>query len=278
MALSIHTNFASLVTQNTLNKNNNLLSTAMQRLGTGLKINSAADDAAGLQIANRLTAQTRGMAVAQRNAQDAISMLQTADGALDELSSILFRMQDLALQSKNGVNQTEERTALNQEFSELKLEMDRILKQTTYGGNKLLNTNGLATSGGVTFQIGASDSETLTVDVSNELSNITNNIANVGTVSLADDAADALANVSDLLDDIGAVRAMLGAKINRLDHTINNLASISQNTAAAKGRILDADYALETSNMTKQQMLMQSGISVLANSNQMSGLVASLLR
>src|SRR5690606_27717768 len=126
MALSIHTNFASLVTQNTLSKNNNALSTAMQRLGTGFRVNSAADDAAGLQIANRLTAQTRGMAVAQRNSQDAISMLQTADSALDELSSIAFRMKDLALQAANGTNGTEDIAALNQEYAELQTEAKRI--------------------------------------------------------------------------------------------------------------------------------------------------------
>src|SRR5690606_13041125 len=126
MALSIHTNYAALVSQNTLNKNNGALSTAMQRLGTGLRVNSAADDAAGLQIANRLTAQTRGMAVAQRNSQDAISMLQTADGALDEISSIAFRMKDLALQAANGTNNTEDLAALDAEFAELSDEVTRI--------------------------------------------------------------------------------------------------------------------------------------------------------
>src|SRR5690606_29368849 len=165
MSLSIHTNFASLVTQNTLNKNNGALSTAMQRLGTGLRVNSAADDAAGLQIANRLTAQTRGIAVAQRNAQDAIGMLQTADGALDEISSIAFRMKDLALQAANGTNNDDDLAALNSEFSELSDEITRIMEKATYGGEPLLDSAGTLGSS-VTFQIGAGSDETMDVDAS----------------------------------------------------------------------------------------------------------------
>src|SRR5690606_1796689 len=159
MSLSIHTNFASLVTQNTLNKNNNMLSTTMERLGTGLRINSAADDAAGLQIANRLEAQTRGMQVAQRNSQDAISMLQTADGALDELAQIGFRMKDLATQAANGTNTDDDLTALDAEYGELAKEIDRIMTQTTYGGEALLEGGTLADA--IQFQIGASEGETL---------------------------------------------------------------------------------------------------------------------
>src|SRR5690606_22643261 len=132
MSLSIHTNYASLVTQNQIGRTNNMLSTAMERLGTGLRINSAADDAAGLQIANRLEAQTRGIGVAIRNSQDAISMLQTAEGALDELSNITFRMKDLAIQAANGVNGADELTALDAEFNELAAEFGRILDQTTF--------------------------------------------------------------------------------------------------------------------------------------------------
>src|SRR5690554_5173108 len=278
MSLSIHTNFASLVTQNTLSKNNGLLSTAMQRLGTGLRVNSAADDAAGLQIANRLTAQTRGMAVAQRNAQDAISMLQTADGALDEISSIAFRMKDLALQAANGTNNDDDLSALNAEFKELTAEVTRIMEKTTFGGETLLKGT-LANK--VTFQIGAGSDETLDVEAGTVLGNITSANAAADIANGIGDAANAtkaIDGVDKLLAAVGESRALFGAKINRLDHTINNLASISQNTEAAKGRIMDADFAAESSNMTKQQMLMQSGISVLGNSNQLTGLVASLLR
>src|SRR5690606_2232266 len=276
MSLSIHTNFASLVTQNTLNKNNGLLSTAMQRLGTGLRVNSAADDAAGLQIANRLTAQTRGIAVAQRNAQDAIGMLQTADGALDEISSIAFRMKDLALQAANGTNNSDDLNALNAEFSELSDEITRIMEETTYGGETLLKGGTLANS--VTFQIGAGSDETLDVDGANVITAIDNASANLTDIAGAGNATTAIDNADTLIEAVGTARALFGAKINRLDHTINNLASIAQNTEAAKGRIMDADFAAESSNMTKQQMLMQSGISVLSNSNSLTGLVASLLR
>lgn len=278
MSLSIHTNFASLVTQNTLSKNNGLLSTAMQRLGTGLRINSAADDAAGLQIANRLTAQTRGMAVAQRNAQDAISLLQTADGAMDELSSIAFRMKDLALQSANGTNTDDDRTALNSEYTELVAEATRIMEETTYGGASLFGTDLLGNTAGVEFQIGVSQSEKLKVEANDLIDDVTDAITGTGSVDSATNANTAIASIDTLIDAIGAARAKFGANINRLDHTINNLASIAQNTEAAKGRIMDADFAAESSIMTKQQMLMQSGISVLGNSNQLTGLVASLLR
>jgi len=275
MALSIHTNFASLVTQNTLSKNNNALSTAMQRLGTGLRVNSAADDAAGLQIANRLTAQTRGMAVAQRNAQDAIGLLQTADGALDEISQIAFRMKDLALQAANGTNSDDDKAALNAEYQQLVAEINRITTDTTYGTDKLFTDGFIAN--GMTFQIGASADETLAIEADVlALDDITGADALSG--DLTNDASAEITNVDALIKAVGATRAVLGANINRLDHTINNLASVSQNTEAAKGRIMDADFAAESSVMTKQQMLMQSGISVLGNSNQLTGLVASLLR
>lgn len=276
MSLSIHTNFASLVTQNTLNKNNNMLSTTMERLGTGLRINSAADDAAGLQIANRLTAQTRGMEVAQRNSQDAISMLQTADGALDELSQISFRMKDLAIQSANGTNSDDDRTALDAEYAELKAEVGRIMTETRYNGETLLEGGTLAS--GVTFQIGAGSTETLDFDASSGIAAIASGYGALSGISTASGATTQIDAVDGLLAAVGEARAKFGANVNRLDHTINNLASISQNVESAKGRIMDADFAAESSNMTKQQMLMQSGISVLGNANQLSSLVGSLLR
>jgi|SRR5690554_893198 len=281
MSLSIHTNFASLVTQNTLSKNNNALSTAMQRLGTGFRVNSAADDAAGLQIANRLTAQTRGLAVAQRNSQDAISMLQTADGALDEIGSIAFRMKDLATQAANDTNTAADRAALKAEFDQLVTEVERIMNNTTYGGSALLSAAGTLGAAAVTFQIGAGKDDTLKVDAQTSLAAITTANNTVKAIDISTDAAtanSAMEEVDALIAAVGTARAQFGAKINRLDHTINNLASIAQNTEAAKGRIMDADFAAESSNMTKQQMLMQSGISVLGNSNQLTGLVASLLR
>ncbi|MBY6199161.1 lateral flagellin LafA [Vibrio hangzhouensis] len=276
MALSMHTNYASLVTQNTLSSTNNMLSTAMERLGTGYRINSAADDAAGLSIANKLEAQTRGMGVAMRNSQDAISMLQTADGALDELSSIAYRMKDLATQSANDSNGATERTALDAEYQELILEAERILDQTSYGAGELLLRAGKL-DGAMQFQIGAGTAETLTLDVSGQLGNV--DFAALGDIGT--DAATSNAEitaVNALFDNINALRGTLGANINRLEHTINNLANISENTAAAKGRIMDADFAVESSNMTKNQMLMQAGTTVLSQTNQLPGMAMSLLR
>ncbi|WP_115719435.1 lateral flagellin LafA [Gallaecimonas mangrovi] len=275
MSLSIHTNFASLVTQNALTHNNNALTGVMQRLGTGLRVNSAADDAAGLQIANRLTAQTRGMTVAQRNSQDAISMLQTADSALDETSNIVFRMKDLATEAANGTNGKTDVEALDKEYQELKNELTRIMTQTTYGSGQKLFKDGKL-DGDVVFQIGASSTETLDFNASGEIDNVLSNQDDLD--ALTDNPHDEMNSLDKLQDAIGAARAKFGANINRLDHTINNLASISQNTSAAKGRIMDADFAAESSNMTKDQLLMQSGVSVLGHANQITGLVSSLLR
>lgn len=274
MALSMHTNYASLVTQNTLSSTNDLLTTAMERLSTGLRINSAADDAAGLTIANKLEAQTRGMSVAMRNSQDAISMLQTADGALEELTNIAYRMKDLATQGANGTNGATELSALDAEYQELEQEAIRIMGETTYGaGQKLLTGGKLAAA--VDFQIGASGAEKLTVDVSTELGNI--DFTTTATLDTNANSNAEIAKVDALFDQINTVRSALGANINRLDHTINNLANISENTAAAKGRITDADFAIESSNMTKNQMLMQAGTQMLAQSKQLPGMAMSLL-
>lgn len=275
MALSMHTNYASLVTQNTLSSTNNLLSTAMERLSTGKRINSAADDAAGLTIANKLEAQTRGMSVAMRNSQDAISMLQTADGALEELTNIAYRMKDLATQSANDTNGTTERTALQAEFTELGKEATRIMTETSYGAGQKLLTGGKL-DGKVIFQIGASENETLELDLSGQLAGI--NFSTAGALTDQGTSAAAITSVDALFDTINTARSTLGANINRLDHTINNLANVSENTAAAKGRIVDADFAVESSNMTKNQMLMQAGTTVLAQTNQMPSMAMSLLR
>ncbi|KLN66209.1 MULTISPECIES: lateral flagellin LafA [Vibrio] len=279
MALSMHTNYASLVTQNTLSSTNDLLTTAMERLSTGMRINSAADDAAGLTIANKLEAQTRGMSVAMRNSQDAISMLQTADGALEELTNIAYRMKDLATQGANGTNGATELAALDAEYQELEKEAGRIINETTYGaGQKLLETTNGKLAAAVTFQIGASTGEKLDVDVSTLVKAIETDLAATGPLDNNANSNGEIAKVDALFDKINTVRSSLGANINRLDHTINNLANISENTAAAKGRITDADFAIESSNMTKNQMLMQAGTTVLSQTNQLPGMAMSLLR
>lgn len=291
MGLSIHTNFASLTTQSQLNSTNKMLGTAMQRLGTGLRINSAADDAAGLQMATRLQSQSSGQKVGMRNSQDAISMMQTAEGAMDEMSNIVQRMKDLATQSANGTSTTEDRKAMNAEFTELRAELDNITGNTTFGGQNLLSgTSGAlgAFQGDVTFQIGGSANEKLTLAASGSLATALKEVDGTGkgakgtaVVAGIGDQAKATAAMTELdtfSKNIGEARSAFGANINRLEHTVNNLSNMKENTDMANGRIMDADFAQESTNMTKNQMLMQAGMSVLSNSNQMTGMVTSLLR
>ncbi|CAM2906815.1 MULTISPECIES: lateral flagellin LafA [Vibrio] len=283
MALSMQTNYASLVAQNTISGTNNLLNTALERLSTGYRINSAADDAAGLAIATKLEAQTRGMSVAMRNSQDAISMLETADGALDELSNIAYRMKDLATQAANGTyaDGGTEQTALDAEYQQLATEMTRIIDQTTYGsGTHLLNTTDgiMGSNATLQFQIGASAAETLQVDASTGITAIETAITGLGALTTQAGANGEITVMEGMFDTISNLRGTLGANINRLEHTVNNLANVSENTTAAKGRIMDADFAAESSNMTKNQMLMQAGTTVLSQTNQIPGMAVSLLR
>ncbi|MNC28542.1 Flagellin [compost metagenome] len=287
MGLSIHTNFASLTTQSQLNSTNKMLGTAMQRLGTGLRINSAADDAAGLQMATRLQSQSSGQKVGMRNAQDAVSMMQTAEGAMDEMSNIVQRMKDLATQSANGTSTADDRKAMNAEFTELRAELDNITENTTFGGQKLLKT-GSGFQGAVTFQIGGSSGEKLELGASGSLATALAEVEGTGKGSKGTAVAAGIDNQTkataamDELDtfskNIGEARSAFGANINRLEHTVNNLSNMKENTDLANGRIMDADFAQESTNMTKNQMLMQAGMSVLSNSNQMTGMVTSLLR
>ncbi|MCX7127557.1 lateral flagellin LafA [Aeromonas sp.] len=284
MGLSIHTNFASLTTQNQMNSTNKMLGTAMQRLGTGLRINSAADDAAGLQMATRLQAQSRGQAVGMRNSQDAISMMQTAEGAMDEMTNITQRMKDLATQSANGTSSVDDRKAMDAEFKELTKELGNIVDNTTFGGQKLLK--GGAFEDDVVFQIGASKDEKLTVDVKDAMKNLTGTTASKGIadakiVAGVEDqakATDSIEATSKLIDQIGSIRSSFGANINRLEHTVNNLSNMKENTDMANGRIMDADFAAESTNMTKNEMLMNTGVNILGKSNGMTGMVMSLVR
>lgn len=276
MALSIQTNYASMLTQDRLASTNKTLTTAMQRLSTGFRINSAADDAAGLQIATRLQAQVGGQSTAIRNSQDAISMLQTAEGALNEFTNIALRMKDLATQGANGSNGTNESAALDSEYQQLAAELGNILANTSYGDGTNLLSTGTFGAGAVTFQIGSSTAETLSVDVSTELGAV--DPTALGDLTDQTNSSAEITALNTLLENVGTARATFGAYMNRLDHTINNLTNMKENTSAAKGRITDADYAEEASNMTKQQLLMQTGMSVLSNSNQVGSLVTSLLR
>ncbi|WEM43005.1 lateral flagellin LafA [Photobacterium sp. DA100] len=274
--LSIHTNYTSLLTQNNLNKTSGAMDNAMQRISTGFRINSAADDAAGLQIATMLQSQSNGLNVAQRNSQDAISMMQTAEGAFDEMTNIAHRMKDLATQAANGTNGADELAAMDAEYKELKDELGTIMTNTEYGaGNKLLEGGMFA--GAVNFQIGASSADQLTVDVSGEIGAVSGFINGLGDLTTAGGQGAEMDKIDELLGGIGEVRSAFGANINRLDHTITNLGNMRENTEMAKGRIMDTDYAVESSNMMKNQMLTQMSMSMLSQANGMSGMVMSLV-
>jgi flagellin len=287
--LSLHTNAAALSAQNSIGRTQSQLSTSQTRLSTGFRVNSAMDDAAGLQIATRLKAQTRGMAMAMRNTQNSISMLQTAEGSFDEVSTMLIRMKDLATQAADASSTTKDLTALQSEFDALGNELNNIMKNTTFGGQTLLSGGTIASP--MKFQIGASASEVFTFDMSGNTQNMSTLDSALGSVSgnytspnstgaelTGGSPGNAITTITDALDQVGAVRSALGAAANRLDHIYNNLSNVSTNTKAATGRIMDTDFATESSNMTSSQMLLQAGTAMLKQSNSTSSLVMSLLQ
>jgi len=285
--LSLNTNAAALSAQSSVGSTQKSLSTSMTRLSTGYRVNSAMDDAAGLQIATRLNAQTRGQAVAQRNTQNGISMMQTAEGAFNEVTDMLLRMKDLATEASNGTASVKDQDAMQLEFDALGKEIKNIMDNTSFGGAKLLVGGTLTAS--VSFQIGATSAEKMSVDLSADMTALTNSITTAsaygyggtGTggseINLAN-ANGTIDKISTAIDNVGKVRAQLGAASNRLDHVYNNLANMSTNTTQARGRIMDVDYATETANMTSKQMLMQAGTSMLKQSSSMSQLVMSLMQ
>ena len=282
--LSLHTNNATLSAQSSISKTQSTLSTSMTRLSTGYRINSSKDDAAGLQIASRLKAQTSGMAVAMRNTQNATSMLQTADGALDEVSNMLVRMKDLATQAADASSTAADKTAMQSEFDALGKELGNVLKNTSFGGKTLMVGGTIASS--MTFQIGASSSETMSVDLSSDMSSVVTNVsaatANYSTgttgTELTSSANATIGALDTALASVNKVRSGIGAAANRLDHVYNNLSNISSNTQAAAGLIMDVDFATESSSMTSNQMLMQAGTAMLKQTNSMSTMVMSLLQ
>jgi flagellin len=285
--LSLHTNNASLSAQNSIGRTQSALTTSMTRLSTGFRINSAMDDAAGLQIASRLKAQTSGMAVAMRNTQNSTSMLQTAEGALDEVSNMLVRMKDLATQAADASSTATDKTAMQSEYDALGKELANVLKNTTFAGTALLVGAGtIGSTAGMTFQIGASASETMAVNLSadmttmeNAVSAATANYAAAATgTELTGSANATITLLETALAGVGTVRSGLGASANRLEHVYNNLANISTNSKAATGLIMDVDFASESANMTANQMLLQAGTAMLKQSNSMSSMVMSLLQ
>jgi len=274
MSLFVQTNVASLNGQRNLSSSTNALSTSMQRLSSGMRINSAKDDAAGLQISNRLTSQINGLGVAQRNAQDGISMAQTAEGALGESTAILQRMRDLAVQSANGSNSDEDRLSLNKEVTALQTELTRIAEKTSFGDRSLLQGS---FGGGVEFQVGAKANETITVTIGSMGASAIGVSAGAVGVSTAASAQNAIDKIDTAIATIDSQRADLGAIQNRFEHTISNLANVQENVSASRSRIRDTDFATETAAMTRNQILQQAGTSILAQANQLPQSALSLL-
>ncbi|PKH25419.1 lateral flagellin LafA, partial [Enterobacterales bacterium CwR94] len=274
--LTIFTNSSAMTSTNAMNKATGSMNIAMQRLGTGKRINSAADDAAGLQIATRLQAQSNGMGVAKQNINKATAMMQTAEGAFDEVTNILHRMKDLATQAADASQTDKDRDSMKKEYDQLGQELDNIMNNTSYGSEKLFagaSGGGAAGKmrGAMQFQIGASAGETLSVDLSTGLTGVDTSMAAVKAVDFsgasgaggAAAANKAITTLTDALDSVGSIRSDLGANINRLGHTAANLANMQDNTDLNIGVIRDADFASEATNMTRNQMLMQSSQAML---------------
>ena len=302
MSLYINTNVSSLNAQRNMMNSTKSLDTSYTRLASGLRINTAKDDAAGLQISNRLTSQINGLDQGNRNANDGISVAQTAEGAMDEVTSMLQRMRTLAQQSANGSNNSDDRTALQQEYSQLMTEIDRVAKDTTFGGQNLLNGGYVGS-----FQVGADAGQTITFRMTTAftidgIASATKGSATVSTgtgkepyavgktpgtavtaadvktISQASTAQLAMANLDFMIQAVDSKRAELGAVQNRFDSTIRNQSNISENVTAARSRIRDADFAVETANMTKQNILQQAASSILSQANQRPQSALSLLQ
>ena len=275
MPQTINTNIASLNAQRSLNTSQGSLATSMQRLSSGLRVNSAKDDAAGLAIAERMNAQVRGMNVAIRNANDGISLAQTAEGALGKVGDSLQRMRELAVQSANASNSDDDRANLDAEYQELALEVTRVLEGTKFNGTNLLNT-----SAGLTFQVGADNVATdqIAINTTNLTSGSGITAVVAGGVSSRTNALAAMDNLDAAIDEVTTARANFGATQNRFDSVIANLQVSSENLSASRGRIMDADFAVETSNLSRGQILQQAGTAMIAQANQLPQGVLSLLR
>ncbi|CAM8560649.1 MULTISPECIES: flagellin N-terminal helical domain-containing protein [Enterobacter] len=267
----INTNLLSLTTQNNLNKSQSSLGTAIERLSSGLRINSAKDDAAGQAIANRMTSQIKGMNQAARNANDGISMAQTAEGSLNEINSNLQRVRELAVQASNGTNSASDLASLQDEVTARLAEIDRVAGKTDFNGIKLLD----GSAGAVKIQVGVNDGDTIDLDLSANADSTTLGVKGIDLKALAGTELD---TIDKAIAKVDTARSGLGAVQNRFTSAINNLNNTSNNLSAAQSRIQDADYATEVSNMSRAQILQQAGTSVLSQANQVPQTVLSLLR
>ena len=267
MPSTINTNVASLNAQRNLDVSRDSLATSMQRLSSGLRVNSAKDDAAGLAIADRMNTQVRGIQVAIRNANDGISLSQTAEGALATMTDALQRMRELAVQAQNGSNGTGDRANLDTEYQQLSAEITRIAVQTKFNGVAIVG----AGAGAQVFQVGPNGGDTLTVTTS-AVTTVT------GGVTTVAEASSAMAAIDTALDTISTSRATYGAAMSRFGFAISNLMITGENQSAARGRIMDADFAAETANLSRAQILQQAGTAMVAQANQLPQQVMQLLQ
>lgn len=285
----VNTNIAASIAQAALAKNERALGIAMEQLSTGKKINSASDNAAGLAISTRMTSQIRGLDQAIRNAHDAVSMVQTAEGALDEITAMLQRMRELALQSGTGTTDSSDRSYLNAEFVALREEIDRIGTNTEWNGRPILNGNaGASTAGGlsrVAYQVGMDAAQTISVAFGNftastgsfsALASKTLSAATIGSAITV--ASGAMVKLDLALTAVSKQRASFGAVQNRLIHAVDNLSNVVINAEVTRSRILDTDYAESTSELARTQIIQQAGTAMLAQANQLPATVLQLLQ
>ena len=267
MPQTINTNVNSLTAQRNLNMSQGSLATSMQRLSSGLRVNSAKDDAAGLAIAERMNTQVRGMNVAIRNANDGISMSQTAEGGLQEISNMLQRMRELAVQSNNGTNSSSDRANLDAEYQALNNEISRISAATTFNGISVLASNSV-----INFQVGANTTSADKLGIST-----VQLVSGTTSISSLDGASAAIGSIDARIASVTTARAGFGAIQSRFESAISNLQVSMENQAAARGRIMDADFAVETANMTRAQILQQAGNAMVAQANSAPQSVLQLL-
>ena len=283
----VNTNVNASVAQNALVRNERSMNTAMERLSTGQRINSASDDAAGLAISSRMTSQIRGLETAVRNANDGISMIQTADGALIEVSNMLQRMRELALQASNGTTTSNDRDYLNTEYQNLVTEIQRIATNTQWNGGAILN----GTASAVAFQVGANGGQTVSVNFGNFIasgtvfssmqataSGVGHSLSSTTTAAALTTATSAIVQIDSAITTVNTQRATYGAAINQLSYAVDNLSNVKVNSEAARSRIADTDYANETSELARTQIIQQAGTAMLAQANQLPQTVLALLR
>jgi len=278
----INTNIQSLIAQQSMTVNNRSLTKAMEQLSTGKRINSAADDAAGLAISNKMTAQIRGLNQAVRNANDGISLLQTAEGATQEITNMLQRMRELAVQAANGTYSTNDATSLDEEFQQLSSEITRISTNTQWNGMKLFNADADNYIGNdddqVVFQVGMNGEDDDTVSITMRGLEATSLSIDTEELTTKDNARGAISVIDQAIADVDTFRSELGTKVNRLTYAADNLTNVSTNTEASRSRILDTDYAKATTEMTKGQIIQQASTAMLAQANKMPQSVLSLLQ